>query len=99
MNEPTLSELAASFAKFAEPSDMAYELASTLEHMLVKCGFRDLPFLEMARTIDRETKALNKRYLAMENALGAACQTALIHGTSEDEMRRIADMVEEGDKP
>lgn len=87
------------FAHFAEPSDVAYNLAAAVEHILIKKGFHDIPLLEVARTLDKETRALNKRYTAMETALSYICQVALIHGACEEEMRRAGDLVEEGDKP
>jgi len=99
MKQPTLSELATSFAKFAEPSDTAFNLAVEIEHVLLKeHGIKNFPLLCVARVIDRETKASNKRYVAMENALSYMCQVALSNGASAEEMRRVADMVEEGDK-
>jgi hypothetical protein len=98
MKQPTLSESAAPFARFAEPSEMAYEIAGTVENLLLKPHHRAYTIAELAHAIESDIAAFNKRYLAMENALGACSQTALIHGASEEEMRYVSKLIEEGDK-
>jgi hypothetical protein len=91
--------MAKAFAQFAEPSDMAYNLAASIEHVLNKRGFINLSLRDMAKAIDKDLKALDKRYIAIENALSYTSQIALIHGACEDEMRRASELVMEGDKP
>jgi len=99
MNQTSLSASAAPFARFTEPSEMAYEIAGTIEHLLLKPHHRAYTIAELACAIESDIAAFNKRYTAMENALSYSCQVALIHGASKEEMRDIADKVAEGDKP
>ena len=95
----TLRQLGARFDRFKEPTDMAYEVSAEIEHVLNKRGLKNLPLADMARAIENRIAAYNKHYSAMENALSACCQLALIHGANEEEMRSIGTRVEEGDKP
>jgi hypothetical protein len=93
-----LSESAAPFAQPSEPSELAYEIAGIIEHMLLKPRLHAYTVSELARAIEPEIAQINKKCLSLENAVAAACQTALIHGASEEEMRCIGRMIEEGDK-
>lgn len=88
---------ALSIAHRADPSDRAYELAADLEQMLVDLGFTNLPLRLMAKTLDADMKARDKIYVAMENALAAAVQIAMIHGAGDEEMKHVHKLWSEGD--
>lgn len=94
-----LSQSAAPFARLAEPSEMAFDIAATVEHMLLKPRLHTIPTVsELARAIEPDIARLNKRYVAMETALGYVVNLAQINGADAESMRHIGDLVAEGDK-
>jgi hypothetical protein len=89
-----LQESATPFARFVEPTELAFEIAASIEDALLKPRLHGLTVSAWAAIVQQVIAPYERKYVSMENALGAACQTALIHGAGDEEMRVISDLVE-----
>lgn len=91
---PTLSESAAPFARFAEASDVAFNVAATVEDMLRRPMLRAYTLGEIARAVEPDIAELRAERDRLENAYTGLIQLCLVHGLPEDELKAIARRLE-----
>ena len=85
---PTLSE--SPFARFVDPSDLAYEIAAEIEHSL---KLTNLNLRAMATAIDNVLTPHVKRHSEMENAFNLSARLLQTLGCSEQDMKRLYEVV------
>lgn len=101
MSPPTLIESAAPFARLADPSDVAYDVAASIEHYLITRQRQGHPLLtsaiilDLALVIEPDLSPLHKRIAKLERAFGVAYQVAATNGAGEAELRDLHALIEE----